>query len=74
MTHKGKVPFLLKKIKCSKENRKESKKFEINFLFLENQVEKRFPATPARRTRQLDSYLTPTVEMLDDNEEVKTNR
>ena len=76
IAHIGKVPFLLKKSSALKRNRKESKKFEANFLFLENQVERRFPATPAtpaRRTRQPDSYSILTVEMLDDNEEIKTN-
>ena len=65
---------MFKKSSALKRNRKESKKFEANFLFLENQVERRFPATPARRTRQPDSYSILTVEMLDDNEEIKTNR
>ena len=74
IAHKGKVPFLLKRSSVLKRNRKESKKFQANFLFLQNQPERREPSTPARRTRHMGSYSKPTIEMLDENEETKTNR
>ena len=57
-----------------KRNRKESKKFQANFSFLQNQPGRREPSTPARRKRHMGSYSTPTIEMLDEDEETKTNR